>query len=451
GPATLVAVCLERGPDLVVALLAVLKAGGAYVPLDPEYPLDRLTFLLHDTAAPVVVTQESLREHLPDTGATLVSIDGTADAAAVARENDTDLPTEATGNDLAYVIHTSGSTGTPKGVEIPRSALTNLLLALRDRLTFTSDDRLLSVTTITFDISNLELYLPLVTGAQVVLASREQTRDPHALATLLTRHGITVMQATPSVWQTLVDVLPDQAPHLHILTGGEALPPDLAHRLTRRAGRVTNLYGPTETTIWSLAADVEPEAHTVTIGHPIANTELFVMNKSARPTPVGVPGELWIGGAGLARGYLNRPELTTERFIPHPYRTDPDARVYRTGDLVRRLPDGTIEYLGRIDHQVKIRGHRIELGEIESTLLKHPDITSCVVLAREDTPGTKRLVAYCTTGRNAERGPDTPELRAWCARSLPDYMVPSAFVLLDQLPLTTNNKVDRKALPAPDT
>ncbi|MER5498184.1 amino acid adenylation domain-containing protein [Streptomyces sp. NPDC002561] len=449
GPDTLVAVCLERGPDMLVGLLAVLKAGGAYVPLDPEYPLDRLTFILADTAAPVVVTQESLRGRLPDSGATVVSVDGAADAAAVARESAADLPSEASGDDLAYVIYTSGSTGMPKGVGVPRSALTNLLLGLRDTLDVTPEDRLLSVTTIMFDISNLELYVPLVTGARVVLASREQARDPLALATLLAEQRITVMQATPSVWQMLVDELPEEAARLHVLTGGEALPLDLAERLTRRTRRVTNLYGPTETTIWSLAAEVVPAARAVAIGGPIANTELFVMDRFARLAPVGVPGELWIGGAGVARGYLNRPELTAERFVRHPFSTDPQARVYRTGDLVRRLADGTVEYLGRIDHQVKVRGHRIELGEVESVLVRHDAVESAVVVVREDTPGAKRLVAYCVTGRGAER-PDVSALRAWCARSLPEYMVPSAFVLLDRLPLTANKKVDRKALPAPE-
>nr|WSZ19204.1 amino acid adenylation domain-containing protein [Streptomyces canus] len=449
GPDTLVAVCLERGPDMVVGLLAVLKAGGAYVPLDPEYPLDRLTFMLEDTAAPIVVTQESLRDRLPESGAVVVSVDGAADTAAVAQESAADLSSEASGDDLAYVIYTSGSTGRPKGVGVPRSALTNLLLGLRDRLDVTPGDRLLSVTTIMFDISNLELYVPLVTGARVVLAGREQARDPLALAALLTEQRVTVMQATPSVWQMLVDVLPDEAAGLHVLTGGEALPLDLAERLTRRARRVTNLYGPTETTIWSLAAEVAPGAHAISIGEPIANTELFVMDRFARLAPVGVPGELWIGGAGVARGYLNRPELTAERFVRHPFSKDPQARVYRTGDLVRRLADGTVEYLGRIDHQVKVRGHRIELGEVESALLRHDAVESAVVAVREDTPGAKRLVAYCVTERGTER-PDVSALREWCARSLPEYMVPSAFVFLDRLPLTGNKKVDRKALPAPD-
>ena len=449
GPSTLVAVCLERGPDMLVGLLAVLKAGGAYVPLDPEYPLDRLRFMLEDTAAAVVVTQESLRGRLPDSDAVVVSVDAAADAAAVAREIASDLSSEASGDDLAYVIYTSGSTGMPKGVRVPRSALTNLLLSLRDRLSITPDDRLLSVTTIMFDISNLELYLPLVTGACVVIASRGQTRDPLALAALLTEQRVTVMQATPSVWQMLVDVLPDEATGLHVLTGGEALPLDLATRLTQRTRRVTNLYGPTETTIWSLAADVAPGAHAVAIGRPIANTELFVMDRFTRLAPTGVPGELWIGGAGVARGYLNRPELTAKSFVPHPFSPDPEARVYRTGDLVRWLPDGTLDFLGRIDHQVKVRGHRIELGEVESVLMRHGAVDSAVVVARENGPGDKRLVAYCVMGGDAER-PDVSVLRAWCGRSLPEYMVPSAFVFLDRLPLTANKKVDRAALPAPE-
>ncbi|MFI9262199.1 amino acid adenylation domain-containing protein [Streptomyces sioyaensis] len=445
GRNALVGVCLERGADLVVGLLGVLKAGGAYVPLDPEYPQERLAFMLDDTAAGVVVTQESLRKQLPHSGAVLVSLDG--DAASLAGESAEDLEAEGAANDLAYVIYTSGSTGVPKGVGVPRMALTNVLLALRDRLSITDQDRLLSVTTIMFDISNLELYLPLVTGAQVVIANKEQARDPSELTALLTEHRVTVMQATPSVWQMLVDVLPDDCANLHILTGGEALPLDLAKRLSQRAERVTNLYGPTETTIWSLAADVPPCVEAVTIGSPLANTELLVMDRNGRLTPVGVPGELWIGGIGVARGYLNRPELTAERFVAHPFSPDPTARVYRTGDLVRRRPDGTIEYLRRMDHQVKVRGHRIELGEVESALLCHEAVDSAVAVVREDSSGRKRLVAYCVAAAEAAQ-PSVTALRAICARSLPEYMVPSAFVYLDALPLTANKKVDRKALPA---
>ncbi|MDC0774070.1 amino acid adenylation domain-containing protein, partial [Streptomyces sp. HD] len=389
-----------------------------------------------------------LRDRLPDTGAVVVCVDAPV-LSESAEDPGLDVVSRATPDDLAYVIYTSGSTGTPKGVGVPRKALTNLLLAMRDRLGVTAEDRLLSVTTVMFDISNLELYLPLVTGGAVVLAGREQVRDPRELVTLLEQRKITLMQATPSVWQMVVDVMPGRSSDLHVLTGGEALSADLAARLTSRAGRVTNLYGPTETTIWSLAADIEPGADSVTIGGPIANTELFVMDRGHQPAPVGVPGELWIGGTGVARGYLNRPELTAERFVPHPFSSDPDARVYRTGDLVRRRADGAIEYLGRMDHQVKVRGHRIELGEVESTLMAHEAVDTAVVVVREDTPGNKRLVAYCVPAHGTDR-PDTTVLRAWCTRGLPEYMVPSTFVLLDELPLTANKKIDRKALPAPD-
>ncbi|MFJ4575295.1 amino acid adenylation domain-containing protein, partial [Streptomyces sp. NPDC088846] len=366
GAGALVGVCLDRGLDMVTALLGVLKAGGAYVPLDPAYPTDRLAFMLQDTTATAVITHEDLRVKLP----------AAADRPFVCLDRDTDtlagLPTtnpvsDAGPDDLAYVIYTSGSTGTPKGVEVPRKALSNLLLGLQHKLPLTPQDRLLTVTTIMFDISNLELYLPLISGAQVVIASREQTRSPTELTRLLTDHHITVMQATPSVWRMLVDTLPKQTNTLHILTGGEALPPDLAHQLTHHAHRVTNLYGPTETTIWSTLTDIHTTTPTITIGTPLPNTQLFVMDPHDNPVPIGIPGELWIGGTGIARGYLNQPQLTAQRFTPHP--TNPTAKIYRTGDLVRRLPDQTIEYLGRIDHQVKVRGHRIELGEIESALM----------------------------------------------------------------------------------
>ncbi|WP_329082497.1 non-ribosomal peptide synthetase [Streptosporangium sp. NBC_01469] len=447
GAGSLVGVCLERGLNMLVGLLGVLKAGGAYVPLDPEYPAERLTFLLEDTAASIVVTQRSLRGRLPDSRAEIVCLD--TDAMTLAQQPIEDPIGEATPDDLAYVIYTSGSTGTPKGVGIPRKALTNLLVGLRDRLRVTPKDRLLSVTTIMFDIANLELYVPLIAGSRVVIASKEQTRAPEKLAALLTEHQITIMQATPSVWQMLVETMPENPGDLHILSGGEELSLDLARRLSQRAVRVTNLYGPTETTIWSLAADFEPDAKIVTIGEPIANTELFVMDRYGHLVPIGVPGELWIGGAGVARGYLNRPKLTAERFVPHPFSADPDARVYRTGDRVRWLPNGTVEYLGRMDYQVKIRGHRIELGEVESALVRHAAVDSAVVVVREDMPGTKRLVAYCVANAGTQQ-PDVTALRAWCGLSLPEYMVPSSFVFLDRLPLTANKKVDRKALPEPE-
>ncbi|MFI6341442.1 amino acid adenylation domain-containing protein, partial [Streptomyces sp. NPDC050535] len=360
----------------------------------------------------------------------------------------TDPESGVSGDDLAYVIYTSGSTGTPKGVAIPRRAFTNLLLGMRQEAPLTSDDRLVSVTTIMFDIANLEIFLPLISGARVIVANRHQTRSPADLGTLMARHSATIVQATPSVWRMLADAETVELAGVHVLVGGEALPPDLARKLTHRAARVTNLYGPTETTIWSLSADVDPQAESVSIGGPLANTEVYVMDRFGSPVPVGVAGELWIGGAGVARGYLNRPELTAERFVPHPFSPDQQARVYCTGDLVRWSADGSLEFLGRMDHQVKVRGHRIELGEIEATLLTHNGVESALVLARDTEKGHKRLVAYCvpTAGRSE---PTVTELRTWCARTLPDYMLPSAFVHLEQLPLMPNGKVDRKALPEP--
>ncbi|GAA1529298.1 hypothetical protein GCM10009730_43230 [Streptomyces albidochromogenes] len=451
-----VGVCLERGPELVVALLAVLKAGGAYVPLDPEHPVDRLDFVLRDTAAPVVVTQESLRGRLAGEGRLLVAVD--TDRAAVAACGDAD-PEPAAGPDhLAYVLYTSGSTGTPKGVAITLGSLVGLLFGMREIFPAPASDRVLFTTSATFDIANVEVFLPLITGGRIIGADREQVHAPRELAALVDRHSATLVQATPSAWRPLLDALGEgpEPRELTVFTAGEALPADLAAKMLRAGRRVVNGYGPTETTVYATVAEIRDAAGPVPIGRPTPNTEVYVVDEADRPVPVGVPGELLIGGRGVARGYLGRPDLTRERFTAHPfpeYAADgPGARVYRTGDLVRWLPDGNLEFLGRLDHQVKVRGFRIELGEIESALLAHPDVDACVVTVREDVPGgvpgEKALVAYCVPA--AGRAPGVGALREWCGRGLPGYMVPGAFVFLDRLPLTTSGKTDRTALPAPD-
>ncbi|GAB1510093.1 hypothetical protein JCM33774_21350 [Actinophytocola sp. KF-1] len=446
GPERLVAIVLPRSADLVTALPAVLKTGAAYVPVDPDYPVERVRHILADAAPALVLTTTALARELGlDTAVTV-------DDLATAAYPDTDLtdadrlaPVRPDG--AAYVIHTSGSTGRPKGVVVPRGALVNFLLDMRDRFPLTTADRLLAVTTTAFDIAALEVFLPLITGAGIVLAPRDVVVDPARLADLAARGGVTVVQATPSLWQALVTTAPDRVRGLRVLVGGEALPAELATALRELAVEVTNLYGPTETTIWSTAARLDARPGLPTIGGPIANTRVYVLDRALRPVPSGVAGELYIAGDGVARGYLNKPGLTTQRFVADPFAAG--SRMYRTGDLARWGADGRLEFLGRVDHQVKVRGFRIELGEIEAVLGEHADVTRAVVVAREDRPGDQRLVAYVVPVPG--RQPVHSELLARAAERLPDYMVPAAVVLMDVLPQTPNGKVDRAALPAPET
>ncbi|MGW3313951.1 amino acid adenylation domain-containing protein, partial [Streptomyces sp. NPDC001073] len=345
-------------------------------------------------------------------------------------------------------MFTSGSTGRPKGVVIEHRALVNFLSSMQERFGLGVGDRLLAVTTVAFDITGLELYVPLLNGAAVVLASPQDVRDPLALRSLISSAEVSVMQATPSLWHAVVADAGEELAGVRVLVGGEALPGELARTLVARTASVTNLYGPTETTIWSTADEVRGDAGSVSlIGRPIANTQVYVLDAGLSPAPVGVAGELYIAGAGLARGYLNRPGLTAERFVADPF-GDPGSRMYRTGDLVRWNTNGKIEYLGRIDDQVKIRGFRIELGEIESVLAAHPDVAQAAVVVREDRPGDKRLVGYAVP--SAEAILDPQALRAHTAKMVPGYMVPSAVMVLDVLPLTPNGKLNRRALPAPE-
>ncbi|HZW59305.1 MAG TPA: amino acid adenylation domain-containing protein, partial [Woeseiaceae bacterium] len=442
---TLVGVALERSPQLLAGLLGILKAGAAYLPLDPSFPQERLAFMLSDAQVPVLLTEQGLRESLPAHAAEVVSLDG--DRERIAAQSAAAVETPATAEDLAYVIYTSGSTGRPKGVQIPHRAVVNFLTAMQHEPGLGSEDVLLSVTTLSFDISVLELFLPLVAGAQLVLVSREQAADGEALRRQLEATATTVMQATPTTWRLLIEAGWQGHAGFKALCGGEAWSRDLAEALAARCGSVWNMYGPTETTIWSAVGEVSADTGPVLIGAPIANTQLHVLDGGLQPVPIGVPGELCIGGAGLAHGYLNRAELSAERFVADPFAESPAARLYRTGDLVRRRADGRLEFLGRLDHQVKIRGFRVELGEIEAVLATHPKVAAAVALVREDVPGDQRLVAYLLP--DAGQAPSTSELRAFARTRLPDYMVPTAYVELESFPLTPNNKVDRKALPAP--
>jgi amino acid adenylation domain-containing protein len=443
GPEVLVGICVERSNEMVVGLLAIMKAGGAYVPIDPAYPSDRQEFMLTSSQAPVIVTQERLRAGLPSTGASVVCLD--SDWPVIAASAPDSPEVECDPEQLAYVIYTSGSTGQPKGVQLSHRALVNFLITMGETPGLTSDDVLVAVTTLSFDIAGLELYLPLITGARLVVAPAASTSDPRALAELLDRSQATIMQATPTTWRMLVDSGVPIRPGLKALCGGEALPVALSDRLVAAGLELWNMYGPTETTIWSTCSRIDTQGESLTIGRPIANTMLYILDSSLQPVPVGVAGELWIGGDGLARGYRGRPDLTHERFIPHPFEPADDARIYRTGDLARYRPGGSVDFLGRIDHQVKVRGFRIELGEIETVLARHPGVADAVLVALGS--GAEAELAAYVTATNAPV--PALELRQFLAQTLPAYMVPSTVTTLPAFPLTPNGKVDRKALPDP--
>lgn len=446
GPDSLVGLCLERSLEMVVGLLGVLKAGGAYVPLDPAYPQERLTFMLKDAHVSVLLTQQQLMDKCPEDQTHVVSLD--VNWETIAQESETNLSTCVTSDNLAYIIYTSGSTGRPKGVQVLHSAVVNFLTSMSFSPGLTDQDTLLSVTTLSFDIAALELFLPLMVGARLVVVSREVAADGIQLRESLTDSCATLMQATPTTWRLLLAAGWQGHHQLKILCGGEALSRELANQLLKRGGSLWNMYGPTETTIWSAIYQVDETSESVPIGRPIANTQIYVLNQYLQPVPMGVSGELFIGGAGLAKGYLNRPDLTAEKFIRNHFSHDPKARLYRTGDLVRYRRDGHIDYLGRIDHQVKLRGFRIELGEIETLLSQYPGVREAVVLVRENLAGNQYLVAYVTP--HQEQTFTSSELRNFLKKRLPQYMVPSVFVMLDTLPLTPNGKVNRKALPYPE-
>ncbi|MFI1104554.1 amino acid adenylation domain-containing protein [Streptomyces melanogenes] len=449
GPGELVAVAVRRSVDLPLALLAVHKTGAAFLPLDPGHPRERTRTVLAEAAPVLVLCDTATRTAAGD--ADWLALDDPHTAAALATPADGGPAAPSVAADsLAYVSYTSGSTGRPKGVAVTHANLANLLDAMGERLPLTAEDRLLAVTTVAFDIAHLELLLPLCHGARVVLAETDAAKDPFALAQLVERHAVTVMQATPSLWAGLVDSAPAALRGLRVLVGGEALPAGLAGDLRASAAQVTNVYGPTETTIWSLAAAVDAaNEHHPLIGGPLANTGAHVLDDRLRPVPAGVTGELYLSGAGVARGYLNRPGLTAERFVACPFGT-PGGRMYRTGDLARWTADGLLDFVGRADEQVKIRGFRIEPGEIEAVLDGHPSVARTAVVVREDRPGEQRLVAYAVPTASAPATGLAAELAGHAARLLPDYMVPTVLLLPDGLPLTANGKVDRKALPAPD-
>lgn len=454
-PETLVGIAVERSVDMMVGLLAILKAGGAYVPMDPGYPVQRIALMIEDSEAPVILATERTRSHLGQTARRVVSIDG--DAAAIAGNGSHTVSSAASGQNLAYVIYTSGSTGKPKGVMIEHRNAVNFFTGM-DRAIGSTPGVWLAVTSISFDISVLELFWTLTRGFQVIIHGDEGTQT---IPDEIRKYGVTHMQSTPSLAR-MIAINPDGLVALgqlkKLFLGGEALPPSLIRQLRQAfRGEMYNMYGPTETTIWSTTFPITEDSASVPIGKPIANTQVYVLDSELRPVAAGEPGDLYISGDGVVRGYWHRPELTAEKFLSDPFQ--PGNRMYRTGDIARFLPDGNLEFLGRADFQVKLRGFRIEIGEIEAALENHAGVGQAAVLAREFKPRIqaqlqpqiedRRLIAYVVPKPGTKL--EIADLRAALVATLPEYMVPSNFVFLDSFPLTANGKIDRNALPDPAT
>jgi len=459
GPDQLVGISMERSFEMVIGLLGILKAGGAYVPIDPHYPAERLEYICTDAAPKILLSQQHLRERLPRTASTVVALDG--EWAEIAKHDGDDLSPSSIGlhcRNLAYVIYTSGSTGRPKGAMNEHRALINRLQWMQDQYQLCGSDRVLQKTPFSFDVSVWEFFWTLITGARLIMARPEGHKDPQFLMNHIENTGVTILHFVPSMLQSFLSQLEEGrcSSVRKIICSGEELQVALQNKCLELmpGALLSNLYGPTEAAIDVTAWECQRDAYAtrVPIGRPISNIQIYILDKHLQPVPIGVAGELHIGGVGVGRGYLKRRELTLERFIPDPFSTDPAARLYKTGDVARWRADGTIEYLGRNDHQVKIRGFRIELGEIETHLLDCPEVKEAVVLAREDAPGEKRLVAYVVPAEpvSPTTGPNAEALRAHLKSAVPEYMVPSAFVILAQMPLSPNGKLDRRALPVPE-
>jgi amino acid adenylation domain-containing protein len=482
GPEVLVGICVERSLEMIVGLLGILKAGGVYVPLDPAYPQDRLKYMLQDAQAVVLLTQQRLLDKLfagdsdprfsildfqlkvvcldelfedRRSKPVLSSVDGMEDgdprSFMLDSQLDGNFDSGVTAGNLAYVIYTSGSTGRPKGVMNSHGGICNRLLWMQEEYKLTDNDHVLQKTSFGFDVSVWELFWPLITGARLIMARPGGHLDPAYLVEVISEQRISVLHFVPAMLQVFLEY--PGVEHCHsvrqVICSGEKLSYELQAQFFKRLrARLANLYGPTEAAVdvTSWPCTGEGPFFIVPIGRPIANTQIYILDAKLQPVPIGIPGELYIGGVQLARGYLSHPDLTAENFIPNPFEHEPGARLYRTGDQARYLSDGNIEFLGRVDHQVKIRGFRIELGEIESVLSQHPAVREAVVVAREDEAGDKRLTAYVVTGRSV---PSAGALRSFLKQKLPDYMVPSAFIFLASLPLTANGKIDRGALPDP--
>lgn len=445
----IVGLAVSRSPEMLISLLAILKAGAAYVPLDPEYPKDRIEFMLEDSSAKVLLTEKKYHKHFTGNARELLIENIFSELSAYDAD---ELQISFSSNELAYILYTSGSTGKPKGVQIRHFNLVNFLLSMQKEPGMTSADKILAVTTISFDIAGLELYLPLICGAELVLSNSSTSKDGRMLLDLLKDENITFMQATPYTWRMLIEAGWEDRLPVKILCGGEALPRDLVNKLLGRCSALWNMYGPTETTVWSTVKQIENDEN-ITIGKPIANTQVYILDEKLNNLTDGSTGEIFIGGDGVALGYLNRPELTAERFIDDLFSVVPGQKIYRTGDLGRIRENGDIQCLGRIDHQVKVRGYRIELEEIEHALAQQNGIKEAVVIAREDVPGDPRLVGYVVLNQSAGTPPINEIGSRWqeaLLTVLPEYMVPDDFVLMEAIPITPNGKTDRKSLPVPN-
>ena len=462
----IIGLAAECSIEMLISLLGILKAGAVYVPLDPKYPKDRIEYMLSDSNARLLLVSNAYKDKFRFTATSLV-IENIWDEL---KDYKAELPDiSIKGTDLAYILYTSGSTGKPKGVKIMHHNLINLLTSMQSKPGITSEDRLLAITTISFDIAALELYLPLITGAELIISDMETSRDGRLLLDILEEKKITIMQATPSTWRMMLDSGWNKTYPLKVFCGGEPLPKDLADHILERSSELWNMYGPTETTIYSIIKQIKKDDPFITIGYPIQNTQIYIFDQEFDLAKPGTIGEIYIGGAGVAAGYLNQQELSDERFIPDPFSTATGAKLYKTGDLGKFLSNGDIQYHGRIDQQVKIRGHRIELSEIEIALTSLEGIKQAVVLAREDVPGEKRLVAYVLLpdheAANFEVYPVegkfisgnqlavpksiTDAFKAALKLELPEYMVPNEVVVIKEFPLTPNYKIDKLALPKP--
>jgi amino acid adenylation domain-containing protein len=443
-PGIRVGILMEKTLEIAEALLGVLKAGGVYVPINTSFPADRIKFILEDANVHIVLTNV---DTVP-LGETKVHIVNLNNHKLSTISDYSNLQNFITSDNLAYIIYTSGSTGQPKGVMVQHSALVNFLWSMHARPGINKDDVLLSVTSISFDIVALELFLPLITGATVVIAGKEITSNPIFIGQAIKKHQVSMMQATPATWQIFVDSGWSGNPGLKALCGGDELPRKLADQLLNLVSGLWNMYGPTETTVWSSVNQLQKVDAPITIGRPIGNTQMYILDRYMQPAPIGVAGELHIGGEGLALGYLNQTHLTKEKFITDCIRSKPGARLYKTGDRARYLPDYSIEILGRTDAQVKIHGHRVELGEITSVLKQHPLVLDATVIIRTEISGHKRLVAYFVPKH--DQSPSVNEFQDFVRKKLPGYMIPAGFVKMNDLPLTTNGKIDRRSLPVPD-
>jgi amino acid adenylation domain-containing protein len=452
GPEVFAGICLERSPEMLIGILGILKAGGAYVPLDPEYPKERLAFMLEDTGTPVVLTLRSMVDALPVYNGMIIRLD--SDLKFIERESKENPVSGAVSSGAAHIMYTSGSTGTPKGAVILHRSVVRLV-SNTNYIKLERSDVVAQISTFSFDASTFEVWGALLNGACLVLIPKDVILSPEIFASEISKRKISVLLLTTAMFNKMASEVPYAFSSLrYLLFGGEAVDPTSVSMVLEEGPpqNLLNFYGPAENTVatsWYRVENVPEKALTIPIGKPVSNTTIYILDSSLQPVPVGITGELYAGGDGLAREYLNRPELTAEKFVQDPFNEEPGKRLYKTGDLARYMPDGTIEFLGRIDHQVKIRGFRIEPGEIEAVLGRHPDVRETVVIVREKQPGDKRLIAYVVLNEKSDI--TTGKLRSFLKATMPEYMVPTAFVMLDSLPLTPNRKIDREALPEPDS